>query len=88
MERTRGLEVWHGTRCMGVTEPLKLFVCNIRKYILSYAILESTFVCIIRKYFLWPFSHLRAVLISVSHLRAVLISIGTFGSFSVVWDSM
>ena len=54
VERTRGLEVWHGTRCMGVTEPLKLFVCNIRKYILSYAILESTFVCNIRKYFLWP----------------------------------
>ena len=32
VERTRGLGVWHGTRCMGVTEPLKLFVCNIRKY--------------------------------------------------------
>ena len=34
MERTRGLGVWHGTRCMGVTEPLKLFVCNIRMYFL------------------------------------------------------
>ena len=50
---------------MGVTEPLKLFVCNIRKYfrmqywkVLSYAILESTF-----------FGH--QPLSSVSHLRCI-----------------
>ena len=76
---------------MGVTEPLKLFVCNIRNYfrmqyrkVLSYAILESTFF----GHQPLPSVSLRAVLISVSHLRAVLISIGTFGTFSVVWDSM
>ena len=77
---------------MGVTEPLKLFVCNIRKYfrmqywkVLSYAILESIFF---GHQPLPSISHLRAVLISVSHLRAVLIFIGTFGTVSVVWDSM
>ena len=76
---------------MGVTKPLKLFVCNIRKYfrmqywkVLSYSILESTFF---GHQPLHSVSHLRPVLISVSHLRAVLISIGTFGKFSGVWDS-
>ena len=77
---------------MGVTDPLKLFVCNIRKYfrmqywkVLSYAILERTFfghLAILERTFLLPsVSHLRAVLISVSHLRVVLISIGTLGRF-------
>ena len=59
---------------MGVTEPLKVLSHAILK-VLSYAILESIF-----------FGH--QPLPSVSHLCAVLISIGTFGTFSVVWDSM